>query len=439
MTYFRLRRAMPVALFTICLTASVRPAVNQRPLGGDATEGEIAALILALSDPTYGRRTHATRRLCAIGNPAREALEAAASGADPETALRAQAVIAVLDDLLFGGVSVRLACAKSSIAWDEHINLDVIVANRSAYPARIPFAISVDVPPPASDARQVGDLLDVADMLRVRRVEGSAVDLVVDDITADPAVEAAVQERLNGGPMSLLPPGEERTLTVRHFNRGWARYPLLDAGDYRIRLEYLPEWGDEVLAAEGIGRVISNELSLTVVRGAPEAISRRGREASVEMRREGDVLIATATNRSDLPILVNRNFGLSPPFARGEWVYELGSADRTIPLAPHEPASMEDFDAGLLTDVAAGKTVELTRTTVADLLVELDRAGAAPVESGGSIYFVYTNLCDRRWQRRQGDALLDNAKAPPVFRRPLPRRLLGGRFMTERAPLPARN
>ena len=92
-----------------------------------------------LGDPSYAVRTNATRQLCVIGAPATKILEQAAGGDDVEVALRAKAVLRVIDSLLFGGVEVRLAFSKPNRAWDEPVDLVVTFTNRSEFPARLPF------------------------------------------------------------------------------------------------------------------------------------------------------------------------------------------------------------------------------------------------------------------------------------------------------------
>ena len=80
-------------------------------------------------------------------------------------------------------------------------------------------------------------MLDVAELLRVRRADGREVELTVDDIRADDSVGAAVNERLNSGPVGVIEPGQNVMIVARAFNRGWARFPLLDAGAFQAVLE----------------------------------------------------------------------------------------------------------------------------------------------------------------------------------------------------------
>ncbi len=413
------------------------PAEGQPSLTEPPTNDEVAALIRDLGDPSYKKRTYATQRLCAIGMPASKRLEAAAAGGDVETALRAKAILSVLNRLMFSGVDVILSFSKTKLAWNDAVDLRITMVNRTMYPARVPFEIDTAQRTTASDdARQVGDMLDVAELLHVRGPGGKELDLTVDDIAADPAVVAAVQERLNSGPSSILKPGEQVAVTARAFNRGWARYRLLDAGAYSVVMEYEPNWDDDVLAAKRVGRMISNQAKITVTKSAPETISRAGAQASLALERDGAFIIARLTNRTDQPMFVNKNFGGSPPFAKGKWVYELDGSRREVPVERRSGVSWDDFDATMLVEVNAGQSVELARIGIGDVRRAFARAGAKLDDSRWTLHFSYVNLCDLQWQTRQGSALLGNTKAPPIFQSPLPRRILSARHSSNRLTAP---
>jgi hypothetical protein len=395
---------------------------------GPATNEEISALIHDLSDPSYEKRVFATRRLCAIGVEARDMLAAAAGGDDVEAALRARQVLSVLDRLWFAGAEVSLAVSKTRTAWDEPVDLHITVSNRSKYPTRVPFEIDATKRASLStDALQVGDMLDIADWLKVRSSEGREIELRVDDITADPAVTAAVQERLNGGPNRTLGPGEEVVTSIRAFNRGWARYALLDGGEHSFVFDYVPEWEDEALGAARVGRVVSNKVKIAVVRSAPEAISRGGTVASLTLIRESEELVALLVNKTDQLMLVNRNFGVSPPFAEGRWVYTLDDSIREVPIILKPRASWHDFEESLLVSVQPGQDLELSRIKITGLHKLLSEAGADLSGDRWTVHFGYSNMCDHVWQARQGPALLGNKNAPPIFRMPLSRLILSAR------------
>ena len=414
-----------------------RPPCGERPLVGPATSEEIAALIRDLGDPSYETRTYATRRLCVLGMAAFDPLRAAADAPDPEVALRAKKVLTVLETLWFSGSELALSFSKPTTAWNESVDLTLTITNRSAYPARIPFEInSAARADPAGDARQVADMLDLAEWLHVRQPDGRELTLRVDDITADPNVAAAVQERLQGGPVGVLRAGERVAITARDFNRGWARFPVLDRGDYTVVLEYLPDWDDEALAAARVGRVVSGAASVTVTRGAPQTISRTGAEAELTLERDGPALVARLTNQSDLAAYVNVNFGPTPPFATARWVYESDGLRREIPASVEAAPSWKDFSESRWVALEAGRSMTLARTNVVDLRKALTEAGADLTRPGWTLHFSYANLCDRAWQARQGAALFADEKVPPFLRHPLPRRTLSTRQTSDRLTAP---
>jgi len=414
-------------------------AADRPPLMGPTNREEMASLVRALGDPAYEVRMFATRRLCAIGMEAWDFVGAAADGTDVEAALRAKQLLAVLDRLWFSGADVSLSFSKPMIGWLEPADLIITMTNRLPYPARVPFDVDPGVRGDDDDARQVSDMLDLAEWLKVRAPDGRELELRVDDIGGEPAVFAAVQSRLAGGPGGTLAPGEQITVTVRTFNRGWARFPLLDRGEYTVMLDYVPDWTDSDLAAAQAGRVMSTPATVTIRDGAPPTISRTGIQTDLIVERDGAYLIARLVNRTDQPLFINTNFGGAAPFADGRWVYELEQTRRDLPILPKTGASWHDFKPELLVEVGPGESVELARISKSDLRKSLTNAGADFTGDRWSIQFTYANLCDRQWQTRQGTALLGNEKAPEFFQRPLPRRTLSARLSSNRLAAPIVN
>ena len=402
-------------------------AADKPPLLGPTNREEMASLVRALGDPAHEARMFATHRLCAIGMEAREFLQAAAESTDVEAALRAKQLLAVFDRLWFSGTDVSLSFSKPIIDWLEPVDLNITMTNRLPYPARVPFDVDTGVRGDTDDARQVADMLDLAEWLKVRAPDGHELDLRVDDIGGEPAVFAVVQSRLAGGPGGAIAPGEQITVTARAFNRGWARFPLLDRGEYTVMLDYVPDWTDVVLAAARVGRVTSTPATVTIRDGAPPTISRTGIQTDLVVERDGTFLIARLVNRTDQPFLINTNFGGAAPFADGKWVYELDQTRRDLPILPKPGVSWHDFKPELFVEVGPGASVELARISVGDLRKSLTNAGADLSGDRWSVHFTYANLCDRQWQNRQGSALLGNENAPPFFQKPLPRRTLSAR------------
>lgn len=431
----RLSTACVVAVAAPLLVLGVsRAFAGDEPASAPSAGGrEIAALIKDLGNPSFATRTHATRRLCAIGMPAAAALRAAADGSNTETALRAQRILHVLDGLLFAGAEITLSLTPSRIDWDEAADLVITIVNTAPFPTKVPFVLDPEARQQAApDARQVGDMLDVADWLSVRHFSGKAVQLHVDDIAADAGVLAAVERRLNGGPTSELGPGKTATITITGFNRGWARYPLLDEGEYTVILDYTPAWEDDLLASGRAGRVVSNKATMKVSRGAPEMVSRTGELADAILIRDGDELSAGITNRTDQPMLVNLNFGAVPPFAEGNWVYEHAGTYFEVPLGPKGRATWSDFKVDRVVSVAPGKSQELARISMDELRRSFAKAGADLTAEGWHVYFSYANAADRRWQSQQGAALRDDADVPAILQEPLSRHLTTIRISTNR-------
>jgi hypothetical protein len=363
--------------------------------------------------------------------PAHARLRKAAEGDDVETALRAKKLLAILDRIHFAGIDVLLSFSKSTITWDESVDLRVTLINSSAYPGRVPFETDpikrAQRRKSSADALQVGDMLDVAEHLTVRGPDDREIALRVDDILADPRVELAVRERLDAGPVSVIESEGSVAFTVTVFNRGWARYPLLDRGRYDVVLEYVPPWEDRLLRAERVGRVVSNPATITVTDGAPAVVSRDGEEASVTIERVTDSLVAMLVNRTDQPMWVNKNFSLAVPFAQGRWVHTLDESIVDVPVLPKRRAGWDGFDAALVVKVAPGGSVELARGDLNAIRRALVDAGADLSNTRWTIHFSYSNPCSRQWQQREESALRNDPNVPQILRKPLPRRLLSTR------------
>lgn len=394
-----------------------------------ATEDDIARLIRDLGNRSYETRTSATRRLCAIGMRARRQLESAAGANDAEIALRADRIVSSLDRLLFAGVDVALTFSKPSVSWNEPVALRVTLTNRSDYATRVPFETDPEKRKALSeDARQVGDMLDVAEWLHVRRLNGSALELRVDNILDDAAVGSEVNRRLNGGPESILQPGKEITIVAEAFNRGWSRYALLDRGTYEVVFRYEPLWEDQHLRAAGVGKVESHRATITVTSSAPEAVSRKGLEASLAIHLEGDSAVALVTNRTDRRALINKNFGRAEPFARGHWVYARRGTRHETPVFTSQRASWHDFDMDLVVSVEPGQSVEVARASIKHLRKTFAETGADVAAANWELLFTYVNLLNRHWQTRQALPRNDIDDASPLLRTHLPRGILTTRL-----------
>ncbi len=436
----RIILAAAAILLAPAMIVQAEAPANRPSLTGPTTPQEIDRLVDDLGHVSYEVRMFATRRLWAIGMPARARLLEAKESDMPEVVLRANKLLLAFNDFLFHGLRVELAFSKARIVWDEPIDLHVTLINDSEYDARVLMetdAIERAKLPP--DSRQVADMLDVAEALRVVGPTERNVGLRVDDINLDPHVAEVVQVRLGVGPIGTVAAGERITIIIRDFNRGWARMPLLEAGRYAVQFDYMPRWEDQLLVDAEVGRVSSNEATITVTAAAPETVSRRGVEASLTVEREGSDLVAKLVNRTDKMQLINRNFGAAQPFAHGRWVYDRDGNMREISSIDRPGASWHDFKKERLVAVAPGATVELTRIAKDDLVKRLAAHGANVNDKTWELYFTYSNLCDRNWQKRQGDALLGADSAPAFLQKLLPRNILTGWHTSNRVPVSKTN
>jgi hypothetical protein len=402
------------------------------------SKAEIGKLVAGLGDSSYDTRTVAYRQLCVIGVDAREQLEVAAKGSDAEAAIRATQILSILEQLLFTGCRVALEFSSPEVAWDEPVDLLITISNESNYDARIPFDLPKNAAPQFSaDARQVADMLDASEWLGVRSAGGSDLELRMDDTNGDAQVGQAVQSRLDNPSGSVLAPGETVVVRVKDFNRGWARYSLLDAGEYFAVLDYKPQWDDVALIAARAGRVASNTARLRIKESAPADVSRAGSQAAVLVERIEGNYVAKLRNATDQPMVVNVNLGSTLPFAFGHWTLECGENRRDLGPGGKSGQNWEDFDASQLVEVRPGATVELGRVEAERVRNVVREASGANGASGWTIHFTYTNLADRNWQVQQGEVFAKDPKVPAVLKSPLPRRLLTTRLSSERLAVPA--
>jgi len=393
------------------------------------TPEEIKQRIQQLSDPDYVVRTYASRRLCAIGMDAYEPLKEALKSDNAETALRASELLHTLNQLLFTGLEITLSLSKNDIAWNESIDLVLTMNNRSSHPAKIPFDKQITQPiQNHNNARQVAGMLDAAEWLHVLHPQGKEISLTVDDFAADPAMVDVVHERLDEGPYLTIEPRQILTLKAYSFNRGWARYKLLDEGEYTVWLDYVPAWDDKVMADAQIGRIKSQKMAIHVNQPAPETISRSGQVASISIEQKKNTLIATLINRLDQPIILNTNLGEQPPFAQARWIYRHDEQQCEHPIIDQVRASWNDFDQQKLIEIPPGQSYVLSGIDINVLRKKLIETGADEKADSWALSFSYSNLCDWRWQRRQEEVLQNNPHAPEFLQKPLPPRLSSARY-----------
>lgn len=395
-----------------------------------ASQPDIAALIEQLGSDSFREREAAERALIEIGPPAFAALREAASSDDAEVALRARRILGVYRDLLLVGARVRLEIHPEQVAWNEPAELTVIIENPSDLPCWLPFSADVLEGDPAVPAVHVGRMLDIADFLEVLGPDGERIDLHVDDVREDSAVEAAVDLRASGHvPAAALDPGQSVRVSLP-LNRGWARYPLLEAGIYTIRFAYRPSW--ERVRPRGLAdmAVTSPPVRLTVRTAAPEAVRTVRAPLRIEVLREGDRLIGRLRACDDQPIIVNLNFGRDNWLhARLEWVLPWGEDDTlTVPAAGTDNPP---FRPDLLHTLEPDATVTLVEMPVADLINTVREHYNIP-PARLEVRLRYTNFCSRSYLEMR----LRSAQRPPDdpvwrIRRDLPPNIVSGWFVSE--------
>jgi hypothetical protein len=387
-------------------------------------------MVQALGEASYEARTNATLRLIGVGSEARPELEKAAAGADVEQALRAKRILQIFDSLYFLDTEIVIGFSQSSTRWDEPVSINFTFNNQGASPTRIPFELDAKKREAlGAEAMQVADMLDAAEWLHVFAPSGAEVALRVDDIAKDERVVQVVEERLSGGPASTINPQSRAGLAIKDFNRGWARFPLLETGEYTAFLEYVPAWNDESLAKARVGVARSNTTTITVQEAAPPAVSRSGVEAEVAVERSGDELIARLINHSDVPVFVNTNFGMSTPLANATWIIEQGERRVEVPLNPG--GSWRDFNGDNLVEVKAGDSIELARASLDSLKKEASRLSLDLIAA--TVSFTYSNFCDASWQSREGKSF-GGGEAPAALKKPLPHRMLTTRQTSPAVP-----
>ncbi|MFQ5461190.1 MAG: hypothetical protein ACE5E5_01040 [Phycisphaerae bacterium] len=364
---------------------------------GGAPVRQIAHLIENLSHPSFDVRSAATLKLCTYPLAARAPLQRAARGDDAERALRARAVLSLLDQIAFTGVDIALAFSKDVVAWDQPVDLLLTLHNTSDHPATIPFQldeISRDGLDP--NARQVGDMLDLSEWLTLRGADGKIVELHIDDISQEAAVAHAVQERIDRDIQSTLGPGKTVLLNIVAFNRGWARYPLLKKGRYAATLRYLPSWQNERFIRAAVGSAESNTATVSVSHSAPPGVSASASPATLNLVPREKRLTAVLTNRNDLPWFVNTSFGRpAKPSARGHWSLTVGNDTIIIPAVAQPVQDPHGSTSEKLVRVQPGASLDVFSIPIEHLR---DQANAASGSDFAiwSVTATYDNFQDSR-------------------------------------------
>jgi hypothetical protein len=380
-------------LFAFCATAIADTQTSQpatHPAVAPPSAQEIRRAIRDLNHPTVTKRRAAIKQLAEWGPVAFPELRRAAEDrGNVEAALSARDLLSELESAILLGARVRLEVSKRSIAWDEPLDLTVIAQNPTGSPLRVPWAVPATQPatqPAVTETQQVAAMMDAADFLVVTDPKGEQVDVRVEPIDRDADVYAAVDSRARGTqPTSELPPSAESRLTIRRFNRGWARYPLLSKGTYRIAFSYQPKWKDESWSDAGFGQVRGDAVTVEVTQPAPPQITRAETPLELKLEKSGDRIQAVVLSHWDRPLWVNLNVGgHTITHAHLEWQ-----------LVPMQEDNAEAFE---LTGTGSPPEFELSR-------VQKIEAGGTLKAGEISLDRLRTGLADANTQRKAQYAL----------------------------------
>jgi hypothetical protein len=372
--------------------AAAPPARGQTTESRPAREDHIETLIAKLGDASYGVRADAMRDLIAIGPDTLPMLRKAAQADDMEIALRAEEVIRAFERIMFAGTTVDLRAEPNAVRWDQPFTLEARITNHSSEPCRIPFALAEHTPWTVSaEAEQVGAMLDLADYLIVKGPDGHIIRLSTEPIDEDPAVEMAVRWRVEAEPVESLDGGRTLTFKADDFNRGWARYRMLDAGEYTVQFVCEPQWDDVELAKGQVGRVASEVIRIRVTQAAPEAIRKAERPLAGEVKLKDDKLVAYITNTWDRPLYVNTNRGSDPRRdAMLTWYLRTESGQ----MFEYEPSpEKEAFSLAKIVRLEPGERVAVAQITRAEAAAAIGEEGTLAVD--GPHGFVYANFLRR--------------------------------------------
>ncbi len=401
------RRRAPLCVSLLAALAAVcAPAAFAQTTQPTKPE-EIGRLVKQIAAPSYRAREQVLRRIAEVGPSAIPYLRREMNNPKQEIALAARELAEELEEVFFSGAVVRLEADPPRVRWDQPLRLRVIVENRAGFPTKIPWTCGAgSATRPARPAEQAALALDVSDFLEVTAPDDGPVELRVDPIGDDREVETAVEKRAKGGgATSPLAPGRTCTADVPEFNRGWARYPLLAKGRYRLRFTYQPEWTREEWIEAGLGKVVSEAIEVEVVEPAPPAVREAEASAAVSVTRDGGHLVARLQNTWDRPLCVNLNFRADTErFAQMFWmvVSDDGEPAR-VSLPPTAPMETPEPDANRIRLLRPAEEVELGRVEVAALLAAAAKERPRPAAGALQVSARYVAQGTRETLRKIGE------------------------------------
>jgi hypothetical protein len=368
-----------IALGTLSGAAGTQTASASATRPAEPSQAEIRRTVAELGHPVPARRQIARRQLVRWGSRVTAELQRVSQGANLEAALEARDLLKELESAFFHGGSISLQVDRSAVAWDEPFALTVVVRNPTSGPIRVTWAAPGTAPasrPANDDVTQVAAMFDIADFLVVRGPDDQEVDLRIDPIERDPAVRAAVGLRAKGTPPSyLLEAGGTARLRIPGFNRGWARYPMLEPGKYRITVCYQPAWKDESWVAEKVGLTESPPVEVQVRSAAPEVVLSANRPMRLITVRSGADLVVELQNLWDRSQWVNLDLG-SDLEAQALLHWRVTAADKAdaepVTITPQTTSPRR---SDRMPELGPGEKIEVARVTVRDLWEAVRAAG----------------------------------------------------------------
>lgn len=381
-------------IFPFALAMALWPEVHAGELDAAQQREQINKWLEELGDPSHSVRKTAVHKLYEAGPSALSALQHATEGDDFEAAMRARSLIERIQKLFLVGARIDLSVDRRQFKWDEPVSLRVKIVNPSDFPIHLPFLIkdrqSIDAD---ALAVQVGNLLDAADFLVVTGPDSRPLEPTVDDYRGHPGLERAVDVRAYLEPASLLQAGGEFILTLEALNRGFARFRMPEQGEYRVQFAYVPEWDDPKMREDGVGRVASAELRLTVTQAAPAVIRTSNRPISISLQEVDADVVVRATNTHDRPMGLNLNLGGKglADHAHVEWVWDAPEGR----VAAEQPvAGVQAFQTEKLVTLKPAESVELCRIR-REHVRRLPGFESVPRTGSIKLAVRYTNLLDK--------------------------------------------
>lgn len=340
-----------------------------------------------LNHPIPNKRTAALRELAELGPMAIPPLRDAVDGPYLEGALLAERLLVELDSAVLMGADIHIRFNREQITWDEPVALVVDVRNPTEAPIRVPWPIALAASPDKqiSDSAlspepvvQVSAMLDISDYLRVVGPDGSPLELRVDPIERDALVAEAVNIRAGETPPSHhIPPGGAERLIVPAFNRGWARFPMLTAGQYVVQLVYQHDWSNSQWNEEAIGRIVTSAVGLTVTDSAPAELRHADKPLELRLHQQGSELIVTARNTYDRAQSINLNLSSAmKTHGRLHWRPVIGEAGDRHTIEMAEDTTDPVFDINRVYTLEPLEEKVISRLPVVTLLRSARSLGA---------------------------------------------------------------